>query len=70
MMVTHDVDEAITLADRIVMMTPGPAATIGGIIEVPLARPRLRHDALENPEYFETRDRLLGFLESGATATQ
>jgi nitrate/nitrite transport system ATP-binding protein len=70
MMVTHDVDEAITLADRIVMMTPGPAATIGGIIDVPLARPRLRHDALENPEYFETRDRLLGFLESAATATQ
>ncbi|MGH7896790.1 MAG: ABC transporter ATP-binding protein [Candidatus Binatia bacterium] len=65
LMVTHDVDEAITLADRIVMMTPGPAATIGGIVDVPLARPRSRHAALESPEYFETRDRLLGFLESG-----
>ncbi len=70
LMVTHDVDEAITLADRIVMMTPGPAATIGGIVEVPLPRPRSRHAALESPQYFETRDRLLTFLESGAAEPQ
>jgi len=66
LMVTHDVDEAIFLADRIVMMTPGPAARIGGIVDVPLPRPRSRHDALESAPYFETRDRLLGFLENGA----
>ena len=66
LMVTHDVDEAIFLADRIVMMTSGPAARIGGIVDVALPRPRSRHGALESREYFETRDRLLGFLENGA----
>lgn len=66
LMVTHDVDEAITLADRIVMMTPGPAATIGGIVDVRLPRPRSPHAALDSREYFETRDRLLTFLGSAA----
>jgi nitrate ABC transporter ATP-binding subunit len=66
LMVTHDVDEALYLADRIVLMTPGPAATIGGIVEVALPRPRLRAAVLEDPRYFEARDRLLRFLESGS----
>jgi nitrate ABC transporter ATP-binding subunit len=69
LMVTHDVDEALFLADRIVMMTPGPAARIGGILDVPLARPRLRAAVLDDPAYFVARDRLIAFLETGADAS-
>lgn len=65
LMVTHDVDEALLLADRIVMMTNGPAATIGGIMRVPLPRPRVRGKILEHPAYYPARDQLLSFLESG-----
>lgn len=65
LMVTHDVDEALLLADRIVMMTNGPAATIGGILQVPLPRPRIRGKILEHPAYYPARDQLLSFLESG-----
>lgn len=65
LMVTHDVDEALLLADRIVMMTNGPAATIGGIMQVPLPRPRVRGKILEHPAYYPARDQLLSFLESG-----
>ena len=65
-MVTHDVDEAILLADRIVMMTNGPAATIGEIFEVPFPRPRRREELLDRPDYFWLRDAVLGFLESQA----
>ena len=65
-MVTHDVDEAILLADRIVMMTNGPAATVGEIFAVPFARPRRREDLLERPDYFWLRDSILGFLETQA----
>ncbi|MBI3249506.1 MAG: ABC transporter ATP-binding protein [Deltaproteobacteria bacterium] len=64
-MVTHDVDEALLLADRIVLMTNGPAATIGGILQVPLPRPRLHGKLLEHPAYYPARDQLLTFLESG-----
>ncbi len=64
-MVTRDVDEALLLADRIVMMTNGPAATIGGILPVPLPRPRTRAMVLEHPAYYPARDHLLRFLESG-----
>ena len=64
-MVTHDVDEALLLADRIVMMTNGPAATVGGILQVPLPRPRTRVMVLEHPVYYPARDQLLRFLESG-----
>jgi len=66
LMVTHDVDEALLLADRIVMMTPGPAGRIGGVLDVPFSRPRTRAAILAEPAYYEARDRLLGFLESGA----
>jgi nitrate ABC transporter ATP-binding subunit len=64
-MVTHDVDEALLLADRIVMMTNGPAATIGAILPVPLPRPRIRGKVLEHPAYYLARDQLLTFLEAG-----
>jgi nitrate/nitrite transport system ATP-binding protein len=63
MMVTHDVDEAILLADRVVMMTNGPRAKIGKIMDVPLPRPRSRAALLEHPRYYELREELIGFLE-------
>jgi ABC-type nitrate/sulfonate/bicarbonate transport system ATPase subunit len=62
LMVTHDVDEALFLADRIVMMTNGPGARVGDTIEVPFARPRLRSRVLEHPDYYVLRERLLEFL--------
>ncbi len=61
-MVTHDVDEAVLLSDRIVMMTNGPAATIGEVLEVPLERPRNRVELAENPTYIACRKAVLDFL--------
>ncbi len=61
--VTHDVDEAILLADRVVMMTNGPHARIGKVMEVDLPRPRSRKALLEHPRYYDLRAQLLGFLE-------
>ncbi len=61
--VTHDVDEAILLADRVVMMTNGPQATIGKIMNVDLPRPRTRKALLEHPDYYTYREDLLSFLE-------
>jgi len=66
LMVTHDVDEAILLADRIVMMTNGPAATVGEIVAVPFERPRDRLGIGEDPRYHQIRSQLLGFLEERA----
>ena len=63
-MVTHDVDEALLLADRIVLMTSGPAATIGQILPVEFPRPRRRETLLDQPDYFWLRDSVLGFLEA------
>lgn len=63
MMVTHDVDEAILLADRVVMMTNGPRARIGKVMDVPLPRPRTREALLKHPRYYELREELIGFLE-------
>ena len=62
--VTHDVDEAILLADRCVMMTNGPNAKIGNVMEVDLPRPRTRRALLEHPDYYEYRQELLDFLEA------
>lgn len=62
-MVTHDVDEAILLADRVVMMTNGPKARIGKVMKVPLPRPRTREGLLRHPRYYELREELIGFLE-------
>lgn len=61
--VTHDVDEAILLADRVVMMTNGPQATIGKVVDVPLPRPRTRKALLEHPDYYAYRQEVLDFLE-------
>ena len=63
-MVTHDVDEALLLADRIVLMTSGPAATIGEVLTVPFPRPRRRDEILARPDYFWMRDQVLAFLEA------
>ena len=62
LMVTHDVDEAVLLSDRIVMMTNGPAATIGDIIAVDLARPRDRLALVNDARYHHLRGRVLEFL--------
>jgi nitrate/nitrite transport system ATP-binding protein len=62
LMITHDIDEALFLADRIVMMTNGPAATIGEILEVPFSRPRDRARVMEDPRYYELRNEALDFL--------
>jgi ABC-type nitrate/sulfonate/bicarbonate transport system ATPase subunit len=67
-MVTHDVDEALLLADRIVMMTNGPASTIGRIFDVPFPRPRSRDELLARPDYFWLRDSVVAFLEEQAHA--
>ncbi|MEN7341895.1 MAG: ABC transporter ATP-binding protein [Pseudomonadota bacterium] len=61
-MVTHDVDEAVLLSDRIVMMTNGPEATVGEILEVDLPRPRDRLSMVDDPEYARCRAEVLRFL--------
>ncbi|MEO3691773.1 ABC transporter ATP-binding protein [Roseateles paludis] len=61
-MVTHDVDEAVLLSDRIVMMTNGPAATIGEVLKVDLARPRNRVELAEDPDYVHARKAVIDFL--------
>jgi nitrate/nitrite transport system ATP-binding protein len=65
-MVTHDVDEALYLADRLVLMTDGPAATVGEILTVPFPRPRERAAVLEHPQYYDCHQRVLDFLENHA----
>lgn len=63
LMVTHDVDEALFCADRVVMMTNGPEATVGKVIEIPFVRPRVRSDVMEHPRYYELRQEMIQFLE-------
>jgi nitrate/nitrite transport system ATP-binding protein len=60
--VTHDVDEAILLADRVVMMTNGPHAKVGKIMEVDLPRPRSRKALVNHPDYYRLREELISFL--------
>ena len=62
LMITHDIDEALFLADRIVLMTNGPAAKIGEILTLPFPRPRERARLMEMPEYYEVRNHALDFL--------
>jgi nitrate/nitrite transport system ATP-binding protein len=64
LMITHDVDEAVFLSDRIVMMTNGPAATIGDILEIALPRPRCRTALIEEPRFNQYRQKVLDFLYS------
>ena len=62
LMITHDVDEAVLLSDRIVMMTNGPAATIGEVLTVDLPRPRRRLELAGNAAYIKARAAVLEFL--------
>ena len=61
-MITHDVDEAVLLSDKIVMMTNGPAASIGEVLEVKLPRPRQRLSLADNPDYNRYRSAVIKFL--------
>lgn len=63
LMVTHDVDEALFLSDRIVMMTDGPEAEVGDILEVKFPRPRERKAVMDHPDYYRLREHLIEFLE-------
>ena len=63
LMVTHDVDEALFLSDRIVCMTDGPEAEVGDILEVSFPRPRERKAVMEHPDYYKLREHLIEFLE-------
>ncbi|TVQ59635.1 MAG: ATP-binding cassette domain-containing protein [Spirulina sp. DLM2.Bin59] len=62
LMITHDIDEALFLSDRLVMMTNGPAAHIGEIMDIPFPRPRVRSRLMEDPHYYELRNEALDFL--------
>jgi thiol-disulfide isomerase/thioredoxin len=62
LMITHDIDEALFLADRLVMMTNGPAAGIGEVLSIDFPRPRNREEIMEDPSYYELRNNALDFL--------
>lgn len=62
-MITHDVDESIFLADRVIMMTAGPKAKIGDILEIPFERPRVKKEVIAHPDYYHYRRHLINFLE-------
>lgn len=62
-MITHDVDESIFLADRVIMMTSGPRAKIGDVLQIPFERPRNRKDVIEHADYYHYRRHLINFLE-------
>lgn len=65
-MVTHDIDEALYLADRLILMTDGPEAGVGEILQVPFSRPRNRAAVLAHPDYYACRRRVLDFLDHHA----
>jgi len=69
LMVTHDIDEAVYLADRVVVMSDGPAATIREIIGIPLARPRDKRNVLHDARYLAIRERLLSLLQKDSATT-
>jgi nitrate/nitrite transport system ATP-binding protein len=62
LMITHDIDEALFLADRLVMMTNGPSAQIGEIVDIPFERPRNRSQIADDPRFYELRNEVLDFL--------
>lgn len=70
LLVTHDVDEAIYMSNRICMMTNGPAATVGQVLDLPFDRPRVREELLNHPDYYEFRGALIAFLEKQETGKE
>jgi nitrate ABC transporter ATP-binding subunit len=62
-MVTHDIDEALYLADRLILMTDGPEATVGDVLTMPFPRPRDRAAVLDHPEYYRCRKHVIDFLQ-------
>jgi len=62
LMVTHEVDEAVLMSDRVVMLTNGPGSQIGGILEVDIPRPRKRLEAVKHPSYYSLRSEIIYFL--------
>ncbi|MGB6221129.1 hypothetical protein [Haloferula sp.] len=66
MIVTHDVDEAVFMADRCVMMSNGPKAGVGEIMEIDFPRPHDRKEVFNDPAFFQYREHLLAFLEQRA----
>ena len=70
MMITHDIDEALFLADRVVMMTNGPSAKIGEILTIPFDRPRNRAQIIDDPRYYALRNEALDFLFSRYAHTE
>ncbi|MGV3483281.1 MAG: ABC transporter ATP-binding protein [Planctomycetaceae bacterium] len=69
LMITHDVDEALFMSDRVVMMTNGPRARVGAIFQIPFDRPRIRSEVLEHPEYYEYREKMITFLEDQSSVS-
>jgi bicarbonate transport system ATP-binding protein len=69
-MVTHDVDEAVLLSDRIVMLTNGPESKIGDILEVDIPRPRKRMEVVEHPSYYSLRSEMIYFLNQQKRAPE
>ncbi|MEB3229286.1 MAG: nitrate ABC transporter ATP-binding protein, partial [Synechocystis sp.] len=69
-MVTHDVDEALLLSDRVVMLTTGPEAHIGQVLEVPIPRPRHRLEVVNHPSYYSLRSEMVYFLNQQKRAKQ
>lgn len=63
LMITHDVDEALFMSDRVVIMTNGPRARVGKVLEMPFGRPRVRADVLDHPQYYDYRAEMIQFLE-------
>ena len=69
LMVTHDIDEAIYLADRVMVMTDGPSATIREVISIPLERPRDKRRVMHDPRYLELKEHLLSLLQHDPAGT-
>ena len=69
-MVTHDIDEALYLSDRLILMTDGPAARVGEVLRLPFPRPRNRGAVLDHPQYLTHRHRVMDFLEHHAAQSR
>lgn len=67
LLVTHDVDESVFLSDRVVMMTSGPRARVGEIMDVTMPRPRERRTVLDDPQFYELRERLIASWKARPT---